>query len=397
MALKVLMVGGRRCGKTSALASTFDQIINGPVMQYFTVADRTAYTAKMSNGVLERQDVLSDKQAELENNLEEPTENIFLVDSGPTYNEWTYKLELQIPGRPRQRMELEFTDVPGEWFTPGSGDKIDENSGLRVRDLISRKISESDVYIVMIETPNLMHFRDSIAKQTNAISGIGDYLTGIPENSNKFVIFSPIKCEKWIKEETMDQVKERFDIIYRKIITALMAYHNLSICYMPIETAGNILFFEHSDPILIDPPQTQDRISKCKKLGGKMARLANGDIIDLEGTENFNPDPQALMGGNLMRPYSWYKVNDRPSDPNHLYAPHNCEQIPLHIIQFMLKKMITTASGGFWGKLWERLFGTISRQTLEDKLSEMTNRGIIKNNVEGIEYLKDGFAPQRNN
>ena len=39
--LKVLMMGGRRCGKTSALASLFDQMVNGATNQFLTVSDRT--------------------------------------------------------------------------------------------------------------------------------------------------------------------------------------------------------------------------------------------------------------------------------------------------------------------------------------------------------------------
>lgn len=46
--LKVLMVGGRRCGKTSALASMFEQMINGEVKNYFTVSDRTHLETKDS-------------------------------------------------------------------------------------------------------------------------------------------------------------------------------------------------------------------------------------------------------------------------------------------------------------------------------------------------------------
>ena len=44
--LKVLMMGGRRCGKTSALACLFEQMVNGPVKNYFTVSDQTIRETK---------------------------------------------------------------------------------------------------------------------------------------------------------------------------------------------------------------------------------------------------------------------------------------------------------------------------------------------------------------
>ncbi len=74
--LKVIMIGGRRCGKTSALASLFEQMKNGPVKEYFTVSDRTILVTKG----FEKQDSLNDKTLELHNKLEtnKNNSNIFL-------------------------------------------------------------------------------------------------------------------------------------------------------------------------------------------------------------------------------------------------------------------------------------------------------------------------------
>ena len=55
--LKVLMMGGRRCGKTSVLASMFERMSNGVANTYITVTDGT--TLKVKDG--ERQDSLSGK------------------------------------------------------------------------------------------------------------------------------------------------------------------------------------------------------------------------------------------------------------------------------------------------------------------------------------------------
>ena len=55
MALKVLMVGGRRCGKTSALAVMFEQMISGATNEFFTVSDSTKYETKEN----ETQDTLT--------------------------------------------------------------------------------------------------------------------------------------------------------------------------------------------------------------------------------------------------------------------------------------------------------------------------------------------------
>ena len=109
--LKVLMMGGRRCGKTSALASLFEQMANGPVNNYFTVNDETILEIK--NG--EKQDSLNGKYLELKQMLGKSHTKTFLVDKGPTNNYWNYNLKLQIPGTDRA-MFMEFRDSAGEFF-----------------------------------------------------------------------------------------------------------------------------------------------------------------------------------------------------------------------------------------------------------------------------------------
>lgn len=47
MAIKVLMMGGRRCGKTSALASLFYQMINGETKSILSVSDVTQPQTKI--------------------------------------------------------------------------------------------------------------------------------------------------------------------------------------------------------------------------------------------------------------------------------------------------------------------------------------------------------------
>lgn len=390
MALKVLMVGGRRCGKTSALASTFDRIINGPVKDFFTVADRTSYTDKItSSGTTGMQDVLGDKKLELEYLLEEPSQNFFLVDASPTDCKWVYNLRLMLPGAPSKAMDIEFTDVPGEWFTPGAGNKIDTETGRPVREVIAELIAESDVFVVMVDTPNLMYDKPSIAAASNAIGGIGDYLTNLQcdAKNEKLVIFSPIKCEKWVKEGRMDEVISRMESMYETMLTALKAYAGMNICVIPIETAGNILFFEHSDPTILagNPPR------KCKKETDCFVRLADGSMYPLSDTDVINPDPEALITGQLMRPYSWFHINPDVTGKK-LYRPVNCEQIPLHIIQFMLNKMNRKKQdGGIITMLLDFIFGSISLGDLNSKLDHMRRAGVIKNNVDHIRYIKSTF------
>lgn len=72
--LKVLMMGGRRCGKTSLLSSLFDQMIHTPaIYELLTVSDQTIPETQEYewNGMIvsETQELLYEKNLNLKNSL----------------------------------------------------------------------------------------------------------------------------------------------------------------------------------------------------------------------------------------------------------------------------------------------------------------------------------------
>ena len=166
-ALKVLMVGGRRCGKTSALAVMFDQMIKGKTNNFFTVSDATVYETK--EGVT--QDTLTSKTTELKLFLEKPTTNTFLVDSSPNIHDWKYTCKLTLPGTSK-RLEIEYTDVPGEWFRSGTKDGE-----------INEYVAANDVFVVMVDTPYLMEESEAMCDAVNCISDIHNALTNIDDKN----------------------------------------------------------------------------------------------------------------------------------------------------------------------------------------------------------------------
>lgn len=155
--LKILMMGGRRCGKTSALASLFEQMVNGPVKNYFTVSDQTILETKDG----ETQDSLNGKFLELTQMLGKPHTKTFLVDKGPTNNFWNYSLKLQIPGTDRS-MFMEFRDSAGEFFEAGGAHSKETND----------YVSECDVFVIIVDTPYLMGCNEEESKElcTEAIN-----------------------------------------------------------------------------------------------------------------------------------------------------------------------------------------------------------------------------------
>ena len=372
--IKVLMVGGPRCGKTTALASMFSNMINGKVNHFFTINDSTVYRKGVKSpitGKFEDQDTLIGKTAELQFFLDKPNSKTFLIDTGPNNNVWKYKLRLTLPGT-KKNMEIEYLDCPGEHFRSGLHDEE-----------TSQFVKDSDVYIVMIDTPYLMEANKGVCSAVNCIPDVYNFLCHIDNKEGKkakMVVFVPIKCEKWVKEGTIGDVVRKIENEYEATITALKAFKRMNICIIPIETAGNILFSEFKDAYTVT---TLAGTSRCCKLGDTMIRLSDGTHKKIKPDYIINRDVNAILKSTkILRPYAWYHINDKAE--GELYAPHNCEQLPLHILEFVTKKLSVEGRGKFMS--W--IIGDIPREVLEQKLREIQNAGLLKVGVDGIKYIK---------
>lgn len=394
--LRVIMMGGRRCGKTSALASLFEEMKNGPVKDYFTVSDRTVLETKG----FEVQDSLNDKTLELQNMLEtnKNNSNIFLVDKNPTSNFWLYKLHLQIPGT-RREMDIEFRDSAGEFF---------EASGIHARET-EEYIKSSDVFVIVVDTPYLMGSADESTKNlcpdsinlgTNRVQDIQNFLTHIDDKDGqdaKMVVFVPLKCEKWAKEPNgLNKVTARIKEVYGTHIKNLSAYEKMNICVIPMLTSGNILFSEFRKAYLYNSIEGTIR---CCKIDDETIRKEDGENdLPMLGKTVVEDAEAVISGTNLARPYAWYQIN--PNDSS--FSPKNCDQLPLHIIRFMLMKLMDAEAkvnhGGLLGWIYDFLrdminrirgiFGTMNTDELKQIIGKMQRSGIIKDTGDGIEILK---------
>ena len=394
--LRVIMMGGRRCGKTSALASLFEEMKNGPVKDYFTVSDRTVLETKG----FEVQDSLNDKTLELQNMLEtnKNNSNIFLVDKNPTSNFWLYKLHLQIPGTHRE-MDIEFRDSAGEFF---------EASGIHARET-EEYIKGSDVFVIVVDTPYLMGSADESTKDlcpdsinlgTNRVQDIQNFLTHIDDKDGqdaKMVVFVPLKCEKWAKEPNgLNKVTARIKEVYGTHIKNLSAYEKMNICVIPMLTSGNILFSEFRKAYLYN---SFEGTIRCCKIDDETIRKEDGENdLPMPGETVVEDAESVISGTNLARPYAWYQIN--PNDSS--FSPKNCDQLPLHIIRFMLMKLMDAEAkvkhGGLLGWIYDFLrdmidrirgiFGTMNTDELKQIIGKMQRSGIIKDTGDGIEILK---------
>ncbi len=381
--LKVLMMGGRRCGKTSALASLFDQMIHGATNQYLTVCDNTILETKTIPGTdkTEKQDSLNNKRLELDFFIKKGGNNTFLVDKGPTNNYWYYNLQIQIPGTSKNTV-IEFRDSAGEFFEAG---------GQHHQETVDY-IKDCDVFVVVVDTPYLMAGNSVENAAANVVDSIHTFLTQIDNESGrkaKQVIFTPIKCEKWIQEGKVDDVVSKIETTYDATIKHLKASGKTEISIIPIQTAGDILFSELRDSYILVNTIT-NKIQKCSKISDRLVVLENGKNHKIvEDYEILNDDPESVFPNtSISRPSSWYHL---PTDRAAEYRPHNCEQLPLHIIRFMFNKIKAESSSGIWGKLMSFFFGSITKEDMQEALDGLSSENLIKDNQDGIKIIKKCF------
>lgn len=382
--LKVLMMGGRRCGKTSALASLFYQMIHGATNEFLTVSDNTILETKIDpiTKKEEKQESLLKKRMELEYFISKGGNNTFLVDKGPTRMFWYYNLQIQIPGTSK-KTTIEFRDSNGEFFEAGG----------KYHSETIEYIKDCDVFVVVVDTPYLMVGSKVENEAANVVESLHTFLTHIDNDNGrkaKQVIFLPIKCEKWVKDGKIEDVVAKIETTYEATIKHLKATGKTEISIIPIQTAGDIVFSELREPYLLVDTKTGKK-SKCSMLGesGRMVVLEDGKNHKVTESEIINPDPEGVFPEtDIVRSAAWYNLS---KGINSSYSPYNCEQLPLHIIRFMFNKLTEESPGGIWGSISSFLFGTITKNDLSKALKGLNDKNLIKDSDDGIKILKKCF------
>lgn len=408
--LKVLMMGGQRVGKSSALAAIMDAFITGAEKDILTGKDTTVL-AKVDG---EKQASIASKLREVKDMLSENSGKTIIVNSGKTNKKWDYHLELTLTGT-TDSMDITFTDVNGEFF---DGDNVHQ-------DEIISLVKAYDVFIVAIDTPFLMESRnddselvDSVVNEAyNCTLSIHKFLTQIKDNDGndaKLVIFTPIKCEYWAKRNLLDDVVEAVKEDYKTSIKALRKYKSVQIEILPVQTVGSAEFAEHLEALVCEWTEKRffifkkDRSSKCSELHDGTIRLSNGEIKTRNSLRNIQEDWDAVLipDTDIIRPNSWYRIVSTE------YRPHNCEQLALHILEFMLAKVVdarikeeqnqnpifrglkkaanfvlNASTLGLWKALRD-LFGGISIDQMQDVMKKLNERNLIKHSGEGITILE---------
>lgn len=381
MAHQILMLGGRRSGKSSILAAIVHAL--GQNSELFSITDQTDYTTKNGLGIS-----LKAKRVEIDNYLKE-RKNVsqnshFLVDMTPNLGTGEYNLETQIKGKCKVRFD--FVDVQGESM------EVTSHFHNEVKDLVTK----SDVFIVAIDTPFLMQdINENINTVWNRTEEITDLLANIQieneEIDKKLIILCPVKCEKWTQSGHADDVTRRVCETYKKMINNWVTHPAVDIWVMPIETAGGIVHSKLLDGYRLFRGKDDRTGVLCSKnnLTGQIM-LGNGEIVSMSDDYTIESEPDLSLKFDFTQiPLSWYKVNGKG------FSPARCEQPAYHIFRFLVKKeekavlieqrAVETAPWWkrWWKKLWSPPFGSYlaAYSSLIDKMEE---QHLIKTSGDGF-------------
>lgn len=408
--LKVLMMGGQRAGKTSMLAGLIETMTHGKVKDIIDVKDITDSKPASLKLI---------KSIEcLKWNLLSSYGKTYLIDEEKSGEFEEFMLEISIPNTDN-KMSIQFSDVSGEYYDMGR--THDEE--------VRKRVKEYDVFLIAIDTPNLMEAinpdnklcNEAINNSYNHVNDIYTFLSEIDDKDGadaKLVIFVPLKCEKWAKEGKINQVVERVKTVYKPSLHALSQYTNVEVDIMPIQTVGNIVFQEQAKAMSCVINGTTQR--KCAIINKKtQVRFEDGTVENIDlAKHRFQEDSNSVIRehSSLVVPNSWFTTIGKE------YEPRNCDQLAFYILQFYLAKVLFAkevenlkekkrnwkwgkriAIGAFWlafgipgaiaayftSKYLAKKFGTITLEQMLTTVKKLQDGGFIKKNCDGIETIKE--------
>lgn len=224
---KIMMMGARGVGKTSMLATMYDQ--------FAQVADEL------------RLDLLPSPTTsiKLQNNLKDlksQTSN-YIAIGGVKGTAEPYDFDFELfheNDSSDSKMNLTFKDIPGGWFS-------DSTKSLE----IERYLGESEVILIAIDTTALMERKGKYNETVNETSNICNILKRFLKKTElpKLILFVPIKCESYVQSpKETKKITETIKEYYKPVFNAMARKEQaISTAIIPIQTIGNIRFNSYKE------------------------------------------------------------------------------------------------------------------------------------------------------
>lgn len=338
---KVLMLGGRRAGKSTILSSILHELHKTPG-SVCTIDDITDYThvIRDKTGNEYKLKPLKEKRLEIMSfikdhdrlNMATNKHINFVIDMAKTNAAGSYDLLVSATGKNANtpKLNLRFYDVPGEWMVSTSED----------HPTLKSMIKESDIFIIAIDTPFLMQDDEDLNDVYNRIDEITSALTSsisIADSADwKQIILCPVKCEKWTNSGKSKEVIKKVCQAYKRLMNTWVNNENVHIWIMPINTAGCVESTELRPAKLFFKDKSDRTGTPCSY------DELTGIIIDKDGNHFNDRDVERIEDDKMWSyefksnyvdiPLSWYHCNGKP------FSTRFCEQPAFHILKFIVEK-----------------------------------------------------------
>ena len=387
--LKIMMIGGRRCGKTTILSK---------IKQHFNEVLHHSATESVRNDLLRLNPPVGaiTELNEAQNCINQLFSAIdcfdkFPIDENPSQDKTTITFSLD-PLQGKGSMSLEFTDIPGEWCSYIAGISKGNHIG-EVVDLIK----ESNVIIMAIDTPSLFEEGGMYADYYNRIHDINDIFskafsgeTFSKAESQKMILFVPMKCEKYIVNNKgnvniakQGQICTKVEEKYADMIEQFRYYpNNVTMAILPIITIKEVEW---------------DSFYTLNRTTGE-----TGSIYGKDGQpQNFiygKSDPIQVNSYFCFKPALYVDIADGYKESQSLY----CEQPLVYSLVFLFKyyskygtntKLLDTLSkipiiGSFF-KALNNLFNIFTDNKVYEQESKRLQSKIMLKGKSGFQILQN--------
>lgn len=221
---EIALVGARGTGKTSLIASMYDEFAKG-LKQYDLILEASdPRTRNYLSDALERLRLISsqivvDEPGIGSNPLEFKELQFVLKNPSPTLNP---------RARDRGSVAIRFTDYPGEW--------------LGVNEELRARINASPALLITIDAPSLMweggRLNSNLPERVKQV--VSDWLdegTCDP----RLVMFCPLKCEKWMDSpQGQYALKLAVRESFAGTVKRLERFEQTKVVYSPVMTTGSL-------------------------------------------------------------------------------------------------------------------------------------------------------------
>lgn len=238
--INVLMVGGRRAGKTSILAA-MDKCCS----KQLAGVEQLSIVRDEDSGI-----ALGTKLTELKRYFSKAylKRESFVADLNPSVDSNQYGVDVRVNERDLP-YNLSFTDVPGEWFSAAEHEAE-----------VQALMDSSQIIIIAIDTPHLVEKTDPATgcgkfhRAFNHVDEITRFFKTTFQKSQqpRLVLFVPLKCEKYYirgnegsKRWNMPMVTEMVQKGYEELISFLTEsdiQETCTVAITPILTLGGAEF-----------------------------------------------------------------------------------------------------------------------------------------------------------